>query len=410
MHLQGGALMANGITSLSRVPRYARGGDPSDSEDNVMTVKAEGVDIPLTSRQRSGIGRLNPFKLPGRFTRETMGGLGGLGVYEMLRDRLARGIENADLGPLRALGILPESWRESMANVLDESPLVADDLPNRVHDFAERIAAKAITDAGGNIPDSGVHVPYPTQEFAREHFKPGLVDRIAGQLVGVDKDSASAERIGFTDPSGWGATFGQGHLFEDDEGNIHMIDRYNFPNMTAGQVPGREEDTSTQFSDYARGLGPHDADQFSEDIKAFLTQEKKPMSTRATNVLRHYMSEFGSTETDPTEGRSWDINLGPKDELLAQYAQAIAPEEDKPGFLTKGLAALGNLFKREREPSVAQVGPSVADGTSVDAVATLKKKLADQGIPDLNMSELDIRKSNAEALRPDIVKVLNFDR
>ena len=400
-------MISSGITSLGRVPRYARGGDPSDSEDNVMTVKAEGVDIPLTSRQRSGIGRLNPFKLPGRFIRQMTGGLGGVGVYEMARDRLARGIENADLGPLRALGILPESWRESMANVLDESPLVADDLPNRVHDFAEMIAAKAITDAGGNIPDSGVHVPYPTQEFAREHFKPGVIDRIAGQLVGVDKDSASAERIGFTDPSGWGATFGQGHLFEDDEGNIHLVDRYNFPNMTAGQIPGRK--TGTGFTDYARGVGPHDTDQFREDIKAFLTQENKPMSTRATNVLRHYMSEFGSTETDPTEGRSWDINLGPREELLAQYAQAIAPEEDKPGFLTRGLAALGNLLKRDREPSPVLAGPSVADGTSVPSeVEQIKRRL--QPVSNPNMTELDIRRAEAEAMKDLVLDEFNFDR
>ena len=368
-------MISSGITSLGRVPRYARGGDPSDPEDNVMTVKAEGVDIPLTAPERSVFGRLNPYKLPGRFIRQMTGGLGGLGVYEMARDRLARGIENADLGPLRALGILPESWRESMANVLDESPLVADDLPNRVHDFAEMIAAKAITDAGGNIPDSGVHVPYPTQEFAREHFKPGVIDRIAGQLVGVDKDSASAERIGFTDPSGWGATFGQGHLFEDDEGNIHLVDRYNFPNMTAGQIPGRK--TGTGFTDYARGVGPHDTDQFREDIKAFLTQEKKPMSTRATNVLRHYMSEFGSTETDPTEGRSWDINLGPREELLAQYAEAIDP--DRKNLLEKGLAYLGTLFSRDSDPSPVLAGPPLADGTSVpsdpDAIDPFKDRL-----------------------------------
>jgi len=386
-------MISGGITSLGRVPRYARGGDPSDPEDNVMTVRAEGVDIPLTAPERSVLGRLNPYKLPGRFIRQMMGGLGGLGVYEMARDRLARGIENADLGPLRALGILPESLRESMANVLDESPLVADDLPNRVHDFAEMIAAKAIMDAGGNIPDSGVRVPYPTQEFAREHFKPGVIDRIAGQLVGVDKDSASAERIGFTDPSGWGATYGQGHLFEDDEGNIHMIDRYNFPNMTAEQLPNRYTDRS--FSDYARGVGPHDADQFREDIKAFLTQENKPMSTRATNVIRHYMSEFGSTETDPTEGRSWDINLGPREELLAQYAEAIDP--DRKNLLEKGLAYLGNLFSRDSDPSPVLAGPPVADGTSVpsdpdadrDPIQLLRDQLQPIVSPSITLDEID---------------------
>jgi hypothetical protein len=374
-------MISSGITSLGRVPRYARGGDPSDPEDNVMTVKAEGVDIPLTAPERSVLGRLNPYKLPGRFIRQMMGGLGGLGVYEMARDRLARGIENADLGPLRALGILPESLRESMANVLDESPLVADDLPNRVHDFAEMVAAKAITDAGGNIPDSGVHVPYPKQGFAREHYKPSLVDKMLGKVLGTDIDAESLSRdefneaMGFMDPSGWGATYGQGHLFEDDEGNIHMIDRYNFPNMTAGQLPNRHTDRS--FSDYARGVAPHDADQFSEDIKAFLTQEGKPLGRRGINVLRHYMSEFGSTENDPTEGRSWDINLGPKEELLAQYAEAIDP--DRKNLLEKGLAYLGNLFSRDSDPSPVLAGPPLADGTSVpsdpDAIDPFKDRL-----------------------------------
>ena len=57
----------------------------------------------------------------------------------------------------------------------------------------------------------------------------------------------------------------------------------------------------------------------------------------------------------------------------------------------------------------------MADGTSVPSeLDLLKEKLAEQekeyGSTDLNMSELDIRKSNAEALLPDIVKALNFDR
>jgi len=338
------------------IPSLRTGGSPEDPEDEVMTVTAEGVDIPLTSRPRSRLGRLNPIKLPGRMARSVLGGLGGLGGYEFLRDRLARGIENADLGPLRALGILPESLRESMANVFDESALVADDLPGHVHDFAELIAAKAIMDAGGNIPDSGVHVPYPTQGFAAEHFQPAIQDRMLGKLLGTDMDAESMSRdefneaMGFMDPSGWGATFGQGTLFEDPEGNIHLIDRYNFPNMTAGQLPNRDTDMS--FSPYARGEGPHDRPQFRADMRALLTDEERSMSQRWKNALRHYASEFGSTEDDPTEGRSWDINLGPRDELLARYAQATDP--DKQNLLERGLAFLGNLRNRERATSSGQ--------------------------------------------------------
>ena len=76
------------------------------------------------------------------------------------------------------------------------------------------------------------------------------------------------------------------------------------------------------------------------------------MPQRVKNVLRHYASEFGSTEDDPTEGRSWDINLGPRDELLARYAQATDP--DKQNLLERGLAFLGNLRSRERASSPAQ--------------------------------------------------------
>ena len=364
------------------IPSLRTGGSPEDPEDEVMTVTAEGVDIPLTSRPRSRLGRLNPIKLPGRMVRSLLGGLGGLGGYEFLRDRLARGIENADLGPLRVLGILPESLRESMANVFDESTLVADDLPGHVHDFAELIAAKAIMDAGGNIPDSGVHVPYPTQGFAAEHFQPAIQDRMLGKLLGTDMDAESMSRdefneaMGFMDPSGWGATFGQGTLFEDPEGNIHLIDRYNFPNMTAGQVPGREKDTSRQFSDYARGLGEHDSEQFRADIKAFLTDENRSKAQRFKNVLRHYASEFGSTEDDPTEGRSWDINLGPRDELLARYAQATDP--DKQNLLERGLAFLGNLRSRERASSPAQVAQrTVLIPEAPEVVSALEPSMAD---------------------------------
>jgi len=340
------------------IPSLRTGGSPEDPEDEVITVNAEGVDIPLTSRPRSRLGRLNPIKLPGRMVRSLLGGLGGLGGYEFLRDRLARGIENADLGPLRALGILPESLRESMANVFDESTLVADDLPGHVHDFAQLLAAQAITGAGGNVPDTGLHLPYPTQGFAAEHFEPTLLDKIAGKAFGMDRDAESMSRdefnkaMGFMDYSGWGAAAGQGTLFEDSEGNIHYVDRYNFPNMTAGQVPGREKDTSKQFSDYARGLGEHDSEQFRADIKAFLSEEGTPQGRRLSNVLRHYASEFGSTETDPTEGRPWDINLGPRDELLARYAEATDP--DKQNLLERGLAFVGNLRNREREPSPVQ--------------------------------------------------------
>ena len=318
-----------------------------------MTITSEGVPITLDAPERGWRSQVDPVSK----LRNMLGGLGGLAGWEFARDRLARGIENADLGPTRALGVLPEGVRESMANVFDERRLTADDLPGNVHDFAQMIAGQALTKAGPdadlNRGGTGTLIPYPTQEFAAEHFDPSLMDRLAGKIIGTNVDPESAEAIGFTDPSGWGATFGQGTMFEDPEGNIHFTDRYNFPNMTAGQVPGREEDTSTQFSDYARGLGPHDSELFRQDIAAFMGADE-PLSRRGTNVLRHYASEFGSTEDDPTEGRSWDINLGPREELLAAYAAANDPQ---PSRMTRGLGWLRDLFGRDGDAQIADAIP-----------------------------------------------------
>ena len=348
-----------------------------------MTITAEGVPITLDAPER-GFRRFTPE----RILRNMMGGLGGLGVWEMVRDRMARGIENADFLPLNiaTLGVLkalPEGVREWMADDYDERKLTADDLPGNVHDFARMIAAQAITKAGPdadlNRGVSGTPIPYPTQEFAAEHFDPSLMDRLAGRIVGTDRDVGEMTRdqrneaIGFTDPSGWGATFGQGTMFEDPEGDIHFIDRYNYPNMTAGQVPGREWDTDTQFSDYARGLGPHEAEQFRQDVAAFMGEEGEPLSRRGTNVLRHYMSEFGSTETDPTEGRSWDINLGPREELLAAYAAANDPQ---PSRVTRGLGWLRDFFDRDRGVQVAETRDRPVD--EPDVLTNLNARLAAQ--------------------------------
>jgi hypothetical protein len=341
-----------------------------------MTVTAEGAPITLDAPER-GFRRFTP----NRILKNMLGGLGGLAGWEMFRDRLARGIENADFGPYRALRVLPEDMREQIANLYDETKLTADDLPGNVHDFARMVAAQAITKAGPdadlNRGGSGTPIPYPTQGFAAEHFDPSLMDMLAGKIIGTNVDPESAEAIGFTDPSGWGATFGQGTMFEDPEGNIHMIDRYNFPNMTAGQVPGREENTSTQFSDYARGLGPHEGEQFREDMRAFWgdvdpdTGEKRPLGRRATNMARHYMSEFGSTETDPTEGRSWDINLGPREELLAAYAAANDPQ---PSRLVGWLRDLGGgtAWRRYGDDKL----DDELDDELADELAVLNKRAA----------------------------------
>mgnify|MGYP003636888271 CR=1 FL=1 len=364
----------HGIRSLRghSIPRYAIGGETPDPDDAPpMTVTAEGVPIALDAPER-GWRRFRPDRL----IRNKLGGLAGLGIWEAARDRLARGIENADLGPLRALGILPEGVRESMANVFDERKLTADDLPGNVHDFARMVAAQAISGAPGADLSEGLHVPYPTQGFAAEHFDPKPIDRLVGKILGTNIDAQSMtpdeynEAFGFMEPSGWGATFGQGHLFEDPEGNIRMIDRYNFPNMTAGQLPNRE--TGTGFSDYARGLGPHEGEQFREDMAA-LWGEDKPLGRRGSNIARHYMSEFGSTETDPTEGRSWDINLGPREDLLAAYAAANDPQ---PSRMKRGLAWLGSLIGRDGETQVAETG-----NTEVDPLIALRNQLKDTQQP-----------------------------
>ena len=373
-----------GIRSLrgQGIPRYAIGGDIPDPDDPSMTITAEGVPITLDAPQRGWRSQLPINRL-----REKMGGLLGLSAWEMVRDRTARGIENADVGLWNALRVLPRGMRESMANVLDESKLTADDLPENVHDFARMIAAQAIAEAGPNADVQGLHIPYPTQEFAAEHFDPSLMDRLAGKAIGTDVDPESAEAIGFRDPSGWGATFGQGTMYEDPEGNIHLIDRYNFPNMTAGQVPGREEDTSTQFSDYARGLGPHEGKQFREDMLAFWGQKNKSKGRRALNMARHYMSEFGSTEDDPTEGRSWDINLGPREELLAAYAAANDPQ---PSRMARGLGWLRGLVGRDdRDDDVRLAERRIPP---IDESAMLRERLESLDLgtpPSLSIPDLD---------------------
>jgi len=378
----------HGIRSLRghSIPRYAIGGETPDPDDPPpMTVGAEGATIALDAPER-GWRRFTPT----RILRNMLGGLGGLAGWEMLRDRTARGIENADFGPLRALGILPEGVRESMANVFDESKLTADDLPGNVHDFAKMIAAQAITRAGPGADLQGLHIPYPTQEFAAEHFDPSLIDKFVAKRLGMNRDvdemtrDQRNEAIGFTDPSGWGATFGQGTMFEDPEGNIRFIDRYNFSNMTAGQLPNRE--TGMEMSPYATGMGEHNAEQFLEDMSALwgevdpITGEKKPAGRRATNLLRHYMSEFGSTEGDETEGRSWDINLGPKEEILAAYAAANDPQKSR---LARGLGWLGSLIGRDGETQVAETEtrrtPSASPSTpTVDQLNEMLRKRGSQ--------------------------------
>ena len=383
--------VGNGIRSLGQygIPGYQEGHLVEDPDDPPpMTITAEGVPITLDAPER-GLGRFTPT----RIIRNMMGGLGGLAAWEMARDRMARGIENADFGPTRALRVLPEGMREWMADDFDERRLTADDLPGNVHDFARMIAAQAITKAGtGADLSGGIHVPYPTQEFAAEHFDPSLIDKFVAKRLGMDRDVREMTRdqrneaIGFTDPSGWGATFGQGTMYEDPEGNIHLIDRYNFSNMTAGQLPNRI--TGMEMSPYATGMAPHDSGQFREDLAALwgevdpTTGEKKPAGRRATNLLRHYMSEFGSTEGDTTEGRSWDINLGPREELLAAYEAALDPQ---PSRMARGLGWLKGFFSRDDDVQVAEAGtPRMAEAPPVDELAALRAQLGALDSPTIS--------------------------
>jgi len=379
--------MGNGIRSLGQygIPGYQEGHLVEDPDDPPpMTITAEGRPITLDAPERGWRSQLNPLS---KF-RNMLGGLGGLAAWEALRDRTARGIEHADFGPLRALGMLPEGVRESMANVLDERRLTADDLPGNVHDFARMVAGQALTKAGPgadiNRGGSGTHIPYPTQGFAAEHFDPSLMDRFLGKVLGTDIDAKDMtkdqfnEAMGFMDPSGWGATFGQGTMFEDPEGDIHFIDLYNYPNMTKGQLPNRE--TGFEHSPYARGEAPHDAPQFREDIAA-LWGEDKPFGRRGSNVLRHYMSEFGSTEDDPDEGRSWDINLGPREELLAAYEAALNPQ---PSRMARGLGWLKGLFSRDDDVQVAETeAPRVVEAPQVDELAALRAQLGELDTPTI---------------------------
>ena len=185
------------------------------------------------------------------------------------------------------------------------------------------------------------------------------------------------------------ATFGGGRLSRDpDTGEYFFEDEYDFND-------GRVLEEGSGWQEYI--------DDINLEPHPFPLRGGTPAAVyaRARVLGKHYASK-------PGEGSSTRINLGDLDHLLN-------PEEDKPGFLTRGLVALGNLLKRDREPTPVLAEQIQADGTSVPSeLDLLKEKLAEQekeyGSTDLNMSELDIRKSNAEALLPDIVKALNFDR
>ena len=86
----------------------------------------------------------------------------------------------------------------------------------------------------------------------------------------------------------------------------------------------------------------NDAANLPEDASFLADAAKEGLNPygQARNLARYYGSK-------PGEGSPVRINLGDLEHLLN-------PEEDKPGLLTRGLAALGNMLRREREPSPVQ--------------------------------------------------------
>ena len=143
---------------------------------------------------------------------------------------------------------------------------------------------------------------------------------------------------------------------------------------------------------------PEDASFWEDAAKEGFAPTFGNLYGQARNLAKYYGSQ-------PGEGSPVRINLGDLEHLLN-------PEEDKPGLFSRGLAYLGNLLKREREPSLVQAGPSVADGTSVppamSEVDRLKKQL--EPVVNPNMTELDIRRAEAEAMKDLVLDEFNFDR
>jgi len=105
-------------------------------------------------------------------------------------------------------------------------------------------------------------------------------------------------------------------------------------------------------------------------------------------MARHYMSEFGSTEDDPTEGRSWDINLGPREELLAAYAAANDPQ---PSRMARGLGWLrGFVGRGDRDDDVRLAERRIPP---IDESAMLRERLErlDLGTPpSISIPDLDL--------------------
>ena len=225
---------------------------------------------------------------------------------------------------------------ESLGSIIGERPITEHSMSRSELRAMQDAAIRAMD---GSLRDKG-HIGY--DDYATSHPDNPWAD-VGGTGSGAPHGEPSGILKKLLSPDyNAKTTLGQAMVERDpDTGEYYITDQYNFNER-------KPEPTSL------------------DEFRAILARRLDPVQQGgagqgAYGVVRSFGEAYGSPSG---EGSPVRINLGDLEDALAR-----SQEEDEPGFLTRGLAALGNLFKREREPSVAQVGPSVADGTSVDAVA-----------------------------------------
>ena len=254
---------------------------------------------------------------------------------------------------------------ETLGSFIGERPITERDVKRSELRAMQDAAIRAM---GGSLRDKG-HIEY--EDYGTTDTDDPYAD------VGGSEGSGLLTKL-FDPDYNVKATLGQAMVERDpDTGEYYIIDQYNFNE---------------------RKPEPTSLDEFQSIL------ERRVPGQGAYGVVRSFGEAYGSPSG---EGQPVRINLGDLEAALAR-----SQEEDKPGLFSRGLAYLGNLLKRDREPSLVQAGPSVADGTSVppamSAVEQLKARLKPVSNP--NMSELDIRRAEAEAMKDLVLDDFNFDR
>jgi hypothetical protein len=253
---------------------------------------------------------------------------------------------------------------ETLGSIIGERP-ISEHSMNRWELRAMQDAA--IRAMGGSLRDKG-HIGY--EDWETTHPDNPYAD-VGGTGGGVSHGESSGIIRKLLSPSyNAKATLGQAMVERDpDTGEYYIIDQYNF---------NERKPEPTSF----------------DEFKAILARRLDPVrqggeGQGAYGVVRSFGEAYGSPEGEGSLSR---INLGNLEDALAR-----SQEEDKPGLLTRGLAYLGNLLKRDREPSPVLAGPSVADGTSVpsdpdadrDPIELLRDKLQPIVSPSITLDDFN---------------------